>query len=506
MPVNAYQHAFNAHRELHQTADTVYRAPLYTSSGRTSVYSLLDVHLTTIEENIKRQATYELLPTLYEYRYKNTPAKPFQVYLSSENALTCPFEKDNILNCLRNAYTNASLNHNIINFIKINKGINNIRGLLLDPNPTNSQCSEIISLLKSKHPAIIGLSIGIHAIAGTLTINVFVKEQQADILIDTIHAYPLILAALHPEIEAYQTIAQEIATLSTLEPKEYCEYIAQAFNTIKTQIQAIQSEGLLERLTSHIITQKSKKIQDESKVCKSDIEFYESKLQEFYKKLNKLQLQELGIQESTKNLKTDLETITKRYSKHVTLIKLSPNADKLKIRIHTTLRIYDEEQAKRVVNSTPNSNKKAILEKLFVSSKYTLLVQQDFIINFRQESVEAVATYNTSAQTLLSNNNLPGNPHLMFHGCLGQNRSQINKAIANLDFEKLYTALIACASSMNLYDGVVVSSLGNFLLNCLNNENTNNLPIIYDEENQMTVSLKYLIPETNDETNSTQQS
>lgn len=505
MPINAYQNAYSARQTLYQTAETRYCPSFYTSSGRTSVYNLLELYHTGTEENIKSKAIYELIPALYEYRYKGTPAPQFQVYLSSENALTNPFEKSSTLNCLVNSYTATSSTYNTINFIKINKGINNIRGLLLESTPTNEQCSEIISLLKSKHPNIIGLSIGTHAITGTLTINVFVKEQGSNILIDTIHSYPLILALTHPEIPEYQTVAQEIATLSTLAPKEYCEYITQAFNTIKTQLQTTQSEGLIERLTSRVIEQKTKNIQSESNTCKSDINFYESKLQEFYKKLNQLQLQELGIREATKNLKTDLETITKRYSKYITLLKLGPNADKLKIRVNTTLRIYDEEQAKRVVKNTSTSNKKTILEKLFVSGKYTLLVQQDFIVNFTPGSIEAVCTYNTSAQTLLGNDNLPGNPHLIFHGCLGQNRTQINKAITNLDFERLYTALIACASSMNLYDGVVVNSLGAFLLNCLTNENTNNLPIIYDEENQVNISLKQLMLEDNNETNNTEQ-
>lgn len=505
MPINAYSRAYIAQQQLHRTAETRYIPPFFTSSGRTSIHYLLELNSAITEENIKRKAIYNLIPTLYEYRYKNTPTFPFQIHLSSENALICPFEKSNTFNCLLNAHTGISSACNMINFIKINKGINNIRGLLLEPTDTTKQCEEVIKLLKSNHPDIIGVSIGKHTTASSLAINIFVKEQHADILVDTIHAYPLILSLTNPEITEYQTIAQEIATLSTLDLREYCEYIRQAFDTINAQLQSTQAEGLMERLTSRITEQKTKNIQSESRVCKNDIDFYENKLQEFYKKLNKLQLQELGVQESTKNLKTDLETITKRYSKHVTLIKLNPNADKLKVRINTTLRIYDEEQAKRIFNNAPISDKRIIMRKLFVSGKYTLLVQQDFIIDFARESVEPTSTYNSSTQTLINNNNLPGNPHLMFHGCLGQNRTLINKAIASLDFERLYTALIACASSMNLYDGVVVNSLSSFLFNCLNDENTNNLPIIYDEENQTNISLNQLMLEANNETNNTEQ-
>lgn len=504
MTIIAYQNAIAARRTLYQTADTRFYSPFYTSSGRTSIYTLLSLNSAPTEENIKRKSVYELIPALYEYRYKRTPIPQFQVYLSSENALTNPFEKNSIYNCLTNSYTCTSSTCNTINFIKINKGINNIRGLLLETTSTNKQCSELIDLLKSKYSDIIGISIGTYRATGALIINVFVKEQNSDIIVDTIHSYPIILASIYPEIAIHQTIAQEIATLSTLAPKEYCEYITQAFNAINTQLQATQAEGLIEKLTSSVIKQKTKYIQSESNTCKSDINFYEEKIREFYKKLDKLQLQELGIREATKNLKTDLETITKRYSRHITLLKLNPDADKLKIRVNTTLRIYDEEQAKRVTKNM-HADYKPILEKLFVSGKYTLLVQQDFIINFTHTAVEATCIYDTSAQTLLSNNNLPGNPHLTFHACFGQNQTQINKAITSLDFERLYTALIACASSMNLYDGIVVRSLGNFLLNCLRNENTNNLPIIYDEENQVNISLNQLMLEDNNETNNTEQ-
>ena len=508
MPINAYQQATNAHDTLHRTAESNYYAPYYTNSGRTSIHRLLEDYYTTTEENIKKKSVYYFIPTLYQYRYKNTPIPTYSAQLSSENALANPFEKNAVWNCITNAYTTTSTVKNNINFIKINKGINNVRGLLLDPTPTNGQCSEVIKLLKSNHPNIIGIDIGRHPSAETITINVFVKEQTADIIIDTIHAYPLIIALTHPETpetERYVAIAQEIATLSTLAPKEYCEYLTQAFNTITQQILNTQAEGLIEKLASDIAQQKTKNVQSEINSCEHDITFYESKLQEFYKKLNKAHLQKLGILETTKNLKTDLETITKRYAKHITLLKLNSNKI-LKAQVNTTLRIYDEEQAKRVINNMVNCDRRTILEKLFVSGKYTLLVQQVFKIDFTRENIEAESVFNTAAAALITNGGLPGNPHLMFHHCFGQNRSQINKAIASLDFERLYTALIACASSMNLYDGVVVNSLGNFLVNCLNDEGTNNLPIIYDEENQMNISLKQLMEIANNETNNPIQS
>lgn len=508
MPTTAYQQTTNAHNTLHNTAETRYYAPYYTNSGRTPMHRLLEDYYTVTEENIKKKSIYFFIPTLYQYRYKNTPIPTYNAQLSSENALANPFEKNTVWNCITNAYTTNSTVINSINFIKINKGINNVRGLLLEPNDATKQCEEVIKLLKSNHPNIIGIDIGKHPSAGTLIINVFVKEQHADIVVDTIHAYPLIIALTHPETpetEQYVAIAQEIATLSTLAPKEYCEYLTQAFNTLTQQVLNAQTEGLMERLALDITQQKTKNIQGEINSCEHDITYYESKLQEFYRRLNKAHLQKLGILETTKNLKTELETVTKRYAKHITLIKL--NNDKvLKVQVNTTLRIYDEEQAKRVVNNMVNCDRKTILEKLFVSGKYTLLIQQMFKIDFLRESIEAESVFNTAAAALITNGGLPGNPHLMFHHCFGQNRSQINRAIASLDFERLYTSLIACASSMNLYDSVVINSLANFLINCLNNENTNNLPIIHDEENNINISLKQLMEIANNETNNTEQS
>ena len=186
--------------------------------------------------------------------------------------------------------------------------------------------------------------------------------------------------------------------------------------------------------------------------------------------------------------------------------------DTLDVTVTTFLNNYDYRPVGNIALQKFSSKVIAhAFNKLFSDGTYNLKIKQSFQLDLAYNNVYALNNSIGTTQGILTNNQgLPGNPHLVYYSCFGQNRSNIIKTIESANFYGLFAALTSCAASINFYDpGPTRHFCYLFREMCYNAESFKDIPMVYNREENIWYDLPKFIElckeELRNETDQTEQ-
>ena len=178
-------------------------------------------------------------------------------------------------------------------------------------------------------------------------------------------------------------------------------------------------------------------------------------------------------------------------NKTVEILETS-NTDMI-LRITVPLQYYNPEHYQAYVNnpgSVPNlslnKREKEILYDTLINKKYAILLQA--IIQLTISESDGLLTFKAN-RTESDFTEMP-NPHLYYYNCWSEARSQINKAIANNDYELIIPQILAAVQSVNVAENA--SFISHFIPDFTSDKWRNKIHFI-DNETKEIISLVELL-------------
>lgn len=191
----------------------------------------------------------------------------------------------------------------------------------------------------------------------------------------------------------------------------------------------------------------------------------DSQFRTIYQEIRDLQIQELGLTEKIEQGGGE-ETgeIMDFFLANKALRLISVENAKMTFVVETYLNNFDPEVYERAIDNdrsffyrggNPNLGKetmKQLMNAIFCTEQLKIRTCAAFVLDFADGYYEAVEGYQFTND--LRSCSLP-NPHLYHHGCLGDNRRQIQDAMMRRDYVAAITSCIASATNINFTDGTV---------------------------------------------------
>ena len=262
---------------------------------------------------------------------------------------------------------------------------------------------------------------------------------------------------------------------------------------------AWQNSVALQYMTTKKAEQKSKAIsnlfklnttamQNKCEQLRREINNIETNLQTYYTELKQILLKISAIQ----NLEGTTHDDTIEYLiKHPRIYLVdAPSSNTIRFGINTPLINYDADLLRSFIDS-PKPNQynsdvnKSLYTALFLNDKYRLWLRFNIVWSYSsdQSTWHLYRASNVSNSTIVGNTEIGLiNPHLHSYNCFGQNRSYIDKALADDDYILAIEQSIATVGTLNFADGIVMSALDSVIhrhiqdrlgVRCVENTETN---------------------------------
>ena len=262
---------------------------------------------------------------------------------------------------------------------------------------------------------------------------------------------------------------------------------------------AWQNSVALQYMTTKKAEQKSKAInnlfklntaamQNKCEQLRREINNTETNLQEYYAELKQILLKISAIQ----NLEGATHNDTIEYLiKHPRIYLIdAPSSNTIRFGINTPLINYDADLLRSFIDS-PKSNQyngdvnKSLYTALFLNDKYRLWLRFNIVWSYSndQNTWRLYRAANVSNSAIVGNTEIGlVNPHLHSYNCFGQNKSYIDKALADDDYILAIEQSIAAVGTLNFADGIVMHGLDSVIhrhindrlgVRCVENTETN---------------------------------
>lgn len=342
---------------------------------------------------------------------------------------------------------------------------------------------------------------------GNNTFTIFTDRISDHIIHTLIVMFPNIfdikpVEVLEPEVEAMTLYNKRVEYLRNVFETLYKVYTSElAYDdpdvrtTILANINAFSASFQWEEAALKEFTNRLANVRNESKLrqinnniqsVRNNIRNYEESLERYYNNLA-LYNRELNAFQALKpdDVSTLIETI--KNTKAIELINATNS--RLVLRVTAPLQYFtpsDFEAYERNMNSTFHQVYdrypiiKQILHKIFVTREYKLILQAVINIDINTNSENILRIY-VNQQDDTDYNTLP-NPHLFYYNCWDKARSEINKFIANNEFDLALLQMVAAVQSVNVAEG---ASFINRLLMAFQERRWYSIIKILDENNNL---------------------
>ena len=501
-----YNKFLQALEQYRQTSGDSSSETIYTASGRFYINSPYYPSLTIpelINDFIRERALLRYLN--YILKSKNlTPVRMHYHSISAkQNALTTGNEKY-LPNTRRTRTTNV-----YINMIKINEGVSNFKQIFNQEVGVPENLKAIHEYFKKINRYYFGINYNNNFI------DIYTTDHTKQFHQQVLCAIPLIYSKTAEESsetfeEEMAPLIEEFASFENLATEDILKHLTAYYTKAVTEYTNKAKNSAMQNFLESMRKNSRKGIISQEKAIKDNIADYERRLALLYKDLQTNYTMQTGLTEVQKTLEEDLNKAIAS-NKQITLNRCVN--DILNVTVTTFLNNYDPRPVGNIALQRFASKVIAhAFKKLFSDGTYNLKIKQSFQLDLACNNVYANDNNSRTSQGILTNNQgLPGNPHLVYYSCFGQNRGNIIKAIESANFYGLFAALTSCAASINFYDpGPTRHFCELFRDMCYNAESFKNIPLIYDREQDIWYDLPEFIElckkELHDETNQTEQS
>lgn len=500
---NKFLQAFEQYR---QTTDDRSSQTIYTASGRFYINSPYYPHLTdaiTINDFIRERVLLQYLNNVL----KSKNLTPVHMYYHSISA-----KQNSLTTGATKYFTNTrrvGTSDVCINMIKINEGVSNFKQTFKQEIEIPSSLNAIHEYFKKINKYYFGINYNNNFI------DIYTTEHTKQFHQQVICAIPLIYSKTAEEPsetfnEQITSLSEEFASFESLITEDILKHLTDYYTKATAEHINKAKDSAMQNFLESMRKNSRKNIANQEKTLKNRIADYESTLASLYKELQANYTMQTGLTAVQKTLEEDLNKAMAS-NKQITLDKCAN--DVLDVTVTTFLNNYDSRPVGNIALQKFSSKVIAhAFNKLFSDGTYNLKIKQSFQLDLAYNNVYANNNNNigTTQGILTNNQGLPGNPHLVYYSCFGQNRSAIIKAIESANFYGLFTTLTSCAASINFYDpGPTRHFCDLFREMCYNAESFKNIPMIYDREQDIWYDLPKFIElckeELRNETDQTEQ-
>lgn len=500
---NKFLQAFEQYRQVSGDRSS---ATVYTASGRFYIDSPYYPSLTlphTITAFIRERVLLQYLNNILKSKNLTPVHMHYHSISAKQNALTTGNEKY-LPNTRRTASPNVC-----INMIKINEGVSNFKQIFKQEIDIPENLKAVHEYFKKINKYYFGINYNNHFI------DIYTTDHTNQFHQQVLCAIPLIYSKTAEESsetfeEQMMPLIEEFASFENLATEDILKHLTDYYTKATAEYANKAKDSAIQNFLESMRKNSRKNTINREKDLKSRIADHENTLASLYKELQANYTMQTGLTEVQKTLEEDLNKAIAS-NKQITLDKCMN--DTLDVTVTTFLNNYDSRPVGNIALQKFASKVTAhAFNKLFSDGTYNLKVRQSFQLDLAYNNVYALNnSIGTSRGILANNQGLPGNPHLVYYSCFGQNRGAIIKAIESTNFYGLFAALTSCAASINFYDpGPTRHFCELFRDMCYNAESFKNIPMVYDREQDIWYDLPEFIElckkELHDETNQTEQS
>ena len=308
------------------------------------------------------------------------------------------------------------------------------------------------------------------------SVFIVTNKINSDIIWKTILSLPIILKINNTD-EKIAAITDIFAKLyeiyNSVEEKEISKIKDEILEKIKNlqnilHLTDIGLEHFKTNFNEKINFSKLNSLKNDVQETKRKIEIYENDLKElynnYYEKNKELNLYKTVQTEDFKNFFEMLKN-----NKYIRII--SANSNEIKLNIKTPLKYFTPADFEIYENNTNNALHRALneneikaLHKILVTQEYKILIQSAIEIGLVSHS----PYYYFGNDANYEKNGTIFNPHIRYYDCWSEYKNEINKAIANHNFELIIPLLINATASINIGEAV---TFFNHFIKDLKNDN-----------------------------------
>ena len=501
-----YNKFLQALEQYQQTSGDRSFATIYTASGRFYIHSPYHLNLTlpdTITDFIRERMLLQYLNNVL--KSKNlTPVRMYYHSISAKQHSLTTGNAKYLPSTRRTALSDVC-----INMIKINEGVSNFKQIFKQEIDTPENLKAVHEYFKKINKYYFGINYNDNFI------DIYTTDHNQQFHKQVLCAIPLIYSKTtetsSEALEEHITpLIKEFASFENLTTEDILKHLTAYYTKAAAEYTNKAKDSAMQNFLESMRKNSRKNTINRAKDLKSRIADHENILASLYKELQENYTMQTGLTEVQKTLEEDLNKAIAS-NKQITLDKCMN--DTLDVTVTTFLNNYDSRPVGNIALQKFASKVIArAFSKLFSDGTYNLKVRQSFQLDLAYNNVYALNNSIGTAQGILTNNQgLPGNPHLVYYSCFGQNRSNIIKAIESTNFYGLFAALTSCAASINFYDpGPTRHFCELFRDMCYNAEPFKNIPMVYDREQDIWYDLPEFIElckeELRNETDQTEQS
>lgn len=261
--------------------------------------------------------------------------------------------------------------------------------------------------------------------------------------------------------------------------KEYLEWLDSWYPEAAKE----EEKEILKQAIVELLNNKTRALNSSITTTTQNIEYHENILRDLYRDLEHYRMTLIGAQ--SRNTDEIINKIFNIFERCDNLLNVSITTDRsITLHFRAPLLNYDLDLAERWCNNDNNvfynAGMQDLMYKLLVSEKYTLLLES--YISWNAESCRVCA----DNMVTLDRYKYCPQPHIVYYNCFGDNKIQIEKALATGDLSLALDCTNAAISSVNLTDGPVINRLIMWLSDHISN---NTVKCVMNNETGEMVSI-----------------